>query len=88
MDESCNIYCINDVPLAISGGNEINLFVDDIVLCRIIKAPTDYDHLQHDVDSILSCTIMHFMKTSTQLAKCRQMFIIRRKVHSLPPPCV
>ena len=49
------ICYISDVPLTISGGSEINLFADDIVLYRIIKAPIDYDHLQHDIDHLILC---------------------------------
>ena len=80
------ICYINDVPLTISGGSEINLFTDDIVLYRIIKAPIDYDHLQHDIDSISSCVSGNHLQFNT--IKCRQMFITRKKVHSLPPLCL
>ena len=46
---------INDVVTAISAESEVNMFADDIALYRIIKSPTDYSHLQNDINSISTC---------------------------------
>ena len=80
------ICYINDIPLVVSPESGINLFADDIVLYRIIKTSTDYDHLQHDINSISSCISGKHLQFNT--AKCRLMFITRKKIHSLPPPCL
>ena len=49
------IYYINDIATAISYDSEINTFVDDITLYRVIKTRMHYVHLQNDINSISSC---------------------------------
>jgi len=75
---------INDVATAISSDSDVNMFADDIALYRIIKTPADYTHLQSDINSICSC--MHRKLLQFNLAKCKLMFITRKRANSLPPP--
>ena len=43
---------INDIATVVSPESEINMFVLDIALYRVIKASVDYLALQDDIDSI------------------------------------
>ena len=76
------ISYINDVTSVISSDSDLNLFADDIVLYRVIKNPADFDQLQSDINSVSSGKHLKF-----NASKCRQMFISRKKVNSLKPPC-
>ena len=78
------ICYINEVVSAISCSSQINLFADDMVLYRIIKSSADYLQLQQDIDSVTSCIRSKHLKFNT--SKCRQMFISRKRVHSIAPP--
>ena len=46
LDPLLFISYINDVTSVVSTESELNLFVDDIALYRIIKSPADYEQLQ------------------------------------------
>ena len=48
------ISYINDVTNVVSGGSDLNLFADDIVLYRVIKNLADFDQLQSDINSVSS----------------------------------
>ena len=78
------ICYINDVTAVISSGSEINLFADDIVLYRIITSPSDFVHLQQDIDSLSSCVTDKQLQFNA--TKCRQMLISRKRAHSSTPP--
>ena len=78
------ICYINEVVSAISGSSQINLFADDMVLYRFIKSSADYLQLQQDIDSVTSCIRSKHLDFNT--SKCRQMFISRKRVHSVAPP--
>jgi len=78
------ICYINDVATAISSDSDVNMFADDIALYRIIKTPADYTHLQSDINSICSCMQRKLLQFN--LAKCKLMFITRKRANSLPPP--
>jgi len=45
------ICYINDVTIAISSDNDVNMFADDIALYCTIKTPADYTHLQSVINS-------------------------------------
>ena len=75
---------INDVTSVISSGSEINMFADDIVLYRIITSPSDFVQLQQDIDSLSKCVTDKRLQFNA--TKCRQMFISRKRTHSLTPP--
>lgn len=62
------ICYINDIPLVVSGESGIDLFADDIVFYRIIKASTDYDHLQHDINFISSCISGKHLQFNTTIS--------------------
>jgi len=74
----------NDVATAISSDSDVNMFADDIALYCIIKTPADYTHLQSDINSICSCIQQRLLQFN--LAKCKLMFIPRKRANSLPPP--
>ena len=78
------ISYINDIATAISSDSEINMFADDITLYRVIKTRNDYVHFQNDINSISSCLEQKHLKFSA--AKCKIMFISRKRVTSLSPP--
>ncbi len=78
------ICYINDVTSVISSGSEINMFADDIVLYRIITSSSDFVHLQQDIDSLSMCITEKQLQFNA--TKCRQMFISRKRAHSLTPP--
>ena len=77
---------INDVANCISGESKINLFADDIALYRIITNYDDYSALQSNVNSIDSCLSAKHLTLNPK--KCCCLFISRKQVHSLPPPCL
>ena len=81
------VIYLNDVADCISGGSKINLFADDIALYRryIITNPDDYLTLQADVDAIKSTLTTKYLMLNPK--KCCCLFISRRRVHSIPPPC-
>ena len=78
------ICYINDVTTVISSGSEINLYADDTVLYRIITSPSDFVHLQQDIDSLSSCLTDKQLQFNA--TKCRQMLISRKQAHSSTPP--
>ena len=78
------ICYISDVTSVISSGSEINMFADDIVLYRTITSPSDFVHLQQDIDSLSMCITGKQLQFNA--TKCRQMFISRKRAHSLTPP--
>ena len=62
------ISYINDVTTVVSSGSDLNLFADDSVLYRVIKDPTDFDHLQLDINSAYQGSICNLMLVSAD--KC------------------
>ena len=80
------IYLVNDVADCISGSSKINLFADDIALYRIITKPDDYLTLQADVNAIKSTLTTKYLMLYPK--KCCCLFISRKQVHSIPPPCL
>ena len=80
------VIYINDVANCISGGSKINLFADDIALYRIITSHDDYSVLQSDVNSIDSCLSAKHLTLNPK--KCCCLFISRKRIHSIPPPCL
>ena len=80
------VIYLNDVADCISGGSKINLFADDIALYRIITNPDDYLTLQADVNAIKSTLTTKYLTLNPK--KCCCLFISRKRVHSIPPPCL
>lgn len=78
------ICYINEVTSVVSSESEVNLFADDIVLYRIITSPSDYVHLQQDIDALSLCVMDKQLQFNA--TKCRQMLISRKRSHSLTPP--
>ena len=78
------ICYINDIATAISSDSGINMFADDITLYRVIKTRMDYVHLQNDINFISSCLEQKHLRFNA--AKCKIMFISRKRVNSLSPP--
>ena len=84
MTSNILVSYINDVTTTVSGDNDLNLFVNDIVSYRVTKNPADFDQLQSDTNSVSS----HISGKHLQfnVSKCGQTFISRKKVNSLKPP--
>ena len=80
------VIYLNDVADCISGSSKINLFADDIGLYRIITNPDDYLTLQADVNAIKSTLTTKYL--TLNLKKCCCLFISRKRVHSIPLPCL
>ena len=78
------ITYINDVAASISPESDVNMFVDDIALYRIIKTTDDYVCLQQEIDSISACIQQKDLNFNAN--KCKMMFISRKKSKTLPPP--
>ena len=80
------ITYINKITQVVSPGTYLNLFADDIVMYRTISSTNDYQILQKDIDSI--ATFMDDKLLSLNEAKCKFMFVTRKKACSIPPPAL
>lgn len=78
------ICYVNEVTSVVSSESEVNLFADDIVLYHIITSPSDYMHLQQDIDALSLCVMDKQLQFNA--TKCRQMLISRKRSHSLTLP--
>ena len=70
----------------ISEDSKVNLYADDIALYRIIRSPEDYIHLQVDIDAVAACLDEKLLALNGK--KCSYLFLSRRRLHSIPPPCL
>jgi len=70
--------------LPISGGSQLVLYADDILLYRPISRQEDYALLQRDIDNIDSWVSNNYLQFN--VAKCKYMLLISRKRHEVIPP--
>ena len=74
---------INDLTkINLSGGAELTLYADDVLLFRIINSPDDFVALQEDIDKVGSWSSANFLTLNR--AKCKYMVVSRRRPPSTP----
>jgi len=77
------INCVCLVPL--SEGSRISMYNydDDILLCKPIHHPENYDDLQRDIDAIHEC--INTCPLTFNPTKCKYLIASRRRQPHLPP---
>ena len=75
---------INDIVTCISPSSKLALFADDIALYRSISSSVDYVVLQSDITAISVWVSDNWLTLHAN--KCSFMLIIRKRLHSIPPP--
>ena len=61
-----------------------SLYVDDLLLYKIITDPRDYATLQSDINSIADWINEHYLSLNS--SKCKCMTVTRLRQHSVSPP--